>query len=99
VQPVPSRLIRQKVFLFEAVHLCETVAARHNGRPMFGLKLVALNKNGEYGCCALRGRLAEDSTITGLGFCVHDANGHRLERGEALLPPMTQAELDAIPWR
>ncbi len=79
--------------------VCETVASRHNGRPMFGLKLVALNKNGEYGCCALRGRLAEDGAVTGLGFCVHDAAGHRLESGEALLPPMTQAELDAIPWR
>ena len=79
--------------------VCERVAERHQGRPMFGLKVVALNKNGDYGCCALRGRLAEDGAVTGLGFCVHDAAGHRLEPGEALLPPMTQAELDAIPWR
>lgn len=79
--------------------VCERVASRHDGRPMFGLKLVALNKNGEYGCCALRGRLAEDSSVVGLGFCVHDATGHRFEQGEALLPPMTRAELDAIPWR
>jgi N4-(beta-N-acetylglucosaminyl)-L-asparaginase len=75
------------------------VAERHGGRPMFGLKLVALNKSGDYGCCALRGRLGEDGAVTGLGFCVRDAEGHRLEPGEALLPPLTQAELDAIPWR
>jgi len=79
--------------------VCERVAERHQGRPMFGLKLVALNKNGEYGCCALRGRQGEDGAVTGLGFCVQDAGGYRLEPGEALLPPMTQAELDAIPWR
>ncbi|KPJ84346.1 MAG: hypothetical protein AMS18_16900 [Gemmatimonas sp. SG8_17] len=79
--------------------VCETVASRHGGRPMFGLKLVALNKNGAYGCCALRGRLGEDGTITGLGFCVQDATGHRMEPGDALLPPLTEAELDSIPWR
>ena len=38
-------------------------------------------------------------TVTGLGFCVQDASGHRMEPGEALLPPMTQEELDSIPWR
>ncbi|MFH1845235.1 MAG: N(4)-(beta-N-acetylglucosaminyl)-L-asparaginase [bacterium] len=80
-------------------HVCERVAARHDGRPMFGLKLVALNKNGEYGCCALRGGLDENGAVTGLGFCIQDSGGHRLEAGEALLPPMTQEELDAIPWR
>jgi hypothetical protein len=80
-------------------HVCERVAARHNGSPMFGLKLVALNKNGEYGCCALRGRLDENGAVVGLGFCVQDVFGHRFEDGEALLPPMTQEELDAIPWR
>jgi N4-(beta-N-acetylglucosaminyl)-L-asparaginase len=80
-------------------YVCERVAARHNGRPLFGLKLVALNKNGEYGCCALRGRLDDDGNVIGLGFCVHDSAGHRFEQGDALLPPMTQEELDSIPWR
>ena len=80
-------------------YVCERVASRHGGRPMFGLKLVALNKNGEYGCCALRGRLDDDGAVVGLGFCVRDSAGHRMEDGDALLPPMTQAELDAIPWR
>ena len=79
--------------------VCERVASRHRDHPLFGLKLVALNKSGEYGCCALRGRLDDDGAVIGLGFCAHDANGHRLERGDALLPPMTQEELDAIPWR
>lgn len=80
-------------------YVCERVAARHGGRPLFGLKLVAVNKAGEYGCCALRGRLDDDGNVVGLGFCVQDAAGHRMERGEALLPPMTLEELDSIPWR
>lgn len=77
---------------------CERVSDRHGGRPLFNLKLVALNKAGAYGCCALRGR-SEGSGYTGLGFCVHDDEGHRYEPGHALLPPMTQAEIDSIPWR
>ncbi len=80
-------------------YVCERVAERHNGRPLFGLKLVALNKQGEHGCCALRGRLDDDGAVIGLGFCVHDSGGHRFERGAALLPPMTQEELNSIPWR
>jgi len=80
-------------------YVCERVAERHGGKPMFGLKLVALNKHGEYGCCALRGRLDDAGSVTGLGFCVQDTEGHRLEPGDALLPPMTQEERDAIPWR
>jgi N4-(beta-N-acetylglucosaminyl)-L-asparaginase len=80
--------------------VCQRVADRHHGKPMFNLKLVALNKNGEYGCCALRGRLdGNGGRVVGLGFCVQDAQGHRLEPGDALLPPMTEAELKAIPWR
>ncbi|MFQ5791321.1 MAG: N(4)-(beta-N-acetylglucosaminyl)-L-asparaginase, partial [Acidobacteriota bacterium] len=80
--------------------VCQRVLDRHAGRPMFNLKLVALNKDGDYGCCSLRGKKSEDdSPFTGLGFSVHDAAGHRLELGEALLPPMTQEELDSIPWR
>jgi N4-(beta-N-acetylglucosaminyl)-L-asparaginase len=78
--------------------VCQRVADRHGGRPLFNLKLVALNKGGDYGCCALRGR-AEPDGFTGLGFCVHDDAGHRYESGHALLPPMTQEEIDSIPWR
>jgi hypothetical protein len=42
---------------------------------------------------------AGQTSFTGLGFAVHDGRGHRLEPGDALLPPMTQKDLDAIPWR
>ena len=84
-------------------HACQRVVDRHKGKPMFNLKLVALNKNGDYGQCAVRGRLqAKDDPsrgFTGLGFCMRDGKGHRLEPGEALLPPMTQEERDSIPWR
>jgi N4-(beta-N-acetylglucosaminyl)-L-asparaginase len=80
--------------------VCRRVADRHQGKPLFNLKLVALGRNGEYGCCALRGRTGgPGGRITGLGLCVHDARGHRMEDGDALLPPMTEAELKAIPWR
>ena len=84
--------------------VCQRVLERHNGRPMFNLKFVALDKQGRYGCCSLRGREvragAQDSgSSTGLGFAVHDGEGHRVEPGAALLPPLTQAELDALPWR
>lgn len=80
---------------------CQRVANRYGGRPLFNVKLVALNKAGEYGQCAIRGIESSDGSdgYTGLGYCVHDASGHRYEDGEALLPPMTQAELDSIPWR
>lgn len=80
---------------------CQRVVDRHGGRPLFNLKLVALNKNGDYGSCALRGRLEREGSdvYSGLGFCVHDDAGHRYEPGHALLPPMTQAEIDSIPWR
>lgn len=66
------------------------------------MKLVTLNKNEEYGCCALRGRLAEDGAVTGSWVRVQDSEGHRTEPGEALFPPMTQVTqegLDSIPWR
>ncbi len=69
--------------------VCQRVLERHNGRPMFNLKFVALDKQGRYGCGALRR----------LGFSVHDAAGHRVEEGAALLPSLTQAEIDALPWR
>ena len=71
----------------------------HNGKPMFGFKTIALNKNGDYGCCAVRGKLDEAGKKIGPGFGVHDARGHRMEPGEALLPPMTEEERKSIPWR
>jgi len=81
-------------------YVCRRVIDRHGGKPMFGLKIVALNKAGDYGCCAVRGKIdKETGKVAGPGFSVHDARGHRTEPGEALLPPMTKEERDSIPWR
>ena len=80
--------------------VCQRVMDRHNGKPMFGLKIVALNKIGEYGCCSIRGRMdRETGKIIGRGFGVHDSKGHRTEPGGAILPPMTEEERNSIPWR
>jgi len=81
-------------------YVCRRIVDRHNGRPMFGFKIVALNKSGEYGCCAIRGQLdKETQKVVGLGFAVHDARGHRTEPGLALLPPLTETERSSVPWR
>jgi len=81
-------------------YVCRRVSDRHSGRPLFNLKMVALNKNGDYGCCALRG-MNDPATkkVVGLGFAVHDARGHRVEPGLLVLPPMTEAEAKSVPWR
>ncbi len=80
--------------------VCQRVVERHNGKPMFGLKVVALNKAGGYGCCAIRGRIDQKTDkLTGVGYSVHDVNGHRTEPGDALLPPLTEEERAKIPWR
>lgn len=80
--------------------VCQRVIDRHHGRPLFGLKIVALNKIGEYGCCAIRGKIEKNTgKHTGLGFSVHDDKGHRTESGVAILPPMTEEEKNTIPWR
>lgn len=81
-------------------YVCQRVIDRHNGKPMFGLKIVALNTIGEYGCCAIRGKIDKHTgKRTGLGFSVHDSEGHRTESGIAILPPMTEDERKSIPWR
>ena len=81
-------------------YVCQRVSDRHNGKPLFGLKLVALNKNGEYGSCSLRGKIdKETGKLVGGGFGVRDAKGFRMEPGTALLPPLTEEERSKIPWR
>lgn len=81
-------------------YVCHRVIDRHGGKPMFGLKIVALAKKGDYGCCSIRGKIdKETGKVVGLGFSVHDAKGHRTEVGEAILPPLTEEELKSIPWR
>jgi len=78
-------------------YVCQRVVDRYSGKPYFNLKIIALNKDGDYGCCSVRGKIERE--LQGLGFCVHDSRGHRVETSEALLPPMTQEERDVIPWR
>ncbi len=81
-------------------YVCHRVIDRHGGKPLFGLKIVALTKNGDYGCCSIRGKIyKETGKVIGLGFSVHDTKGHRTEAGEAILPPMTEEERKSIPWR
>ncbi len=81
-------------------YVCQRVVDRHKGKPMFGLKIVALDKAGQYGCCAIRGKWDKQvRQVVGPGFSIHDSRGHRTEPGEALLPPLTEEELRSIPWR
>jgi N4-(beta-N-acetylglucosaminyl)-L-asparaginase len=80
--------------------VCRRVVERHNGKPLFNLKVVALDKSGQYGACSVRGYLNEETTKPGgCRFSVHDEKGHRTETGGALLPPMTEEERNSIPWR
>lgn len=81
-------------------YVCRRAVDRHDGSPLFNFKVIALNKNGNYGCCSVRGRLDETTKeILGQGFFVHDAKGPRPEDGQALLPPLTAEELARLPWR
>jgi len=81
-------------------YVCQRAIDRHDGRPMFNFKLVALSKSGEYGCCSIRGRLDDtQKQVVGQGFFVHDSRGARLEAGRGLLPPLTDEELAKLPWR
>ena len=81
-------------------YVCQRVVDRHDGNPLFGLKIVALNKDGQYGTCSVRGRLDRElGTWTGAQLFVHDRKGARVETGHALLPPMTPEERNAVPMR
>lgn len=81
-------------------YVCKRAIERHDGNPLFNFKLVAVNKTGEYGCCAIRGRLDEKrTTLLGPGFFIHDTTSARYEDGRALLPPLTLEELAKLPWR
>ncbi len=79
--------------------VCQRVIDRHNGKPLFNLKLVALNKQGQHGGCSVRGKVDKETGKLGRAFSIHDASGHRTETGHALLPPMTEEEKKSIPWR
>ena len=80
--------------------VCRRAIERHDGAPMFNFKLVAVNKQGEYGCCSIRGQIDERvKKVIGQGFFVHDSTSARYEDGHALLPPLTDEELAKLPWR
>lgn len=44
-------------------YVCQRVVDRHNGKPFFNLKIVALNKNGEYSCCSVRGVINDEGDL------------------------------------
>lgn len=80
--------------------VCRRAIERHDGNPMFNFKLVAVNKQGEYGCCSIRGLIDKTSKrVIGQGFFVHDSAGARYEDGYALMPPLSEEELARLPWR
>ena len=63
-------------------YVCQRVVDRHQRKPMFTLKLVALDKQGAYGCCSVRGRLdGATKKVMGVDFSVHDTAGHLTETG------------------
>lgn len=80
-------------------YVCRRVVDRHQGNPLLNLKIVALDKVGDYGCCSVRGQSDGSGCLQGVGFCVRDASGHREEASQALLPPMTPEERVSIPLR
>jgi N4-(beta-N-acetylglucosaminyl)-L-asparaginase len=80
-------------------YVCQRVIDRCDGNPLFNLKMVALDKTGDYGCCVVRGKFNEAGVVIGLGVCIHDVAGHRVEDGGALLPPLTNEERARLPRR
>ncbi len=80
-------------------YVCQRVIDRHQGAPQMNIKMVALNKAGDYGCCSVRGRIGKDGETEGLGVCIRDPRGLRIEPGEALLPALTLEEQMALPLR
>ncbi len=81
-------------------YVCRRAADRYDDNPPFNFKMIALSKSGDYGCCALRGtRPAASGKVTGLGFALHDAGGHRLEDGAAVLPPLSDEQRINLPLR
>ena len=79
--------------------VCERAANRHGGNPQFNLKIIALDKTGSYGSYALRGTYDPSGELIGLGISLCDADGHRVEPGAALLPPLTDEERSNLPLR
>ncbi len=78
--------------------VCQRIVEMFHGNPLFNLKMIALSKDGTTGCCSVRGKEV-NGTITGLGYCIHDSNGHHWLDGSALLGPMSDEEIMNLPLR
>jgi len=78
--------------------VCHRIVELFQGNPLFNLKMVALSKTGETGSCSVRGRDLQGQ-IAGLGYCVHDFQGHRMLDGNAVLGPLTDDDLLNLPLR
>ena len=81
------------------MEVCRRASDRHGGNPQFNLKIIALGLDGGYGACALRGTYDSRGKLVGLGMSIHDTDGHRVEPGDALLPPLTEEERANLPLR
>lgn len=79
--------------------VCRRASDRHGGNPQFNLKIIALTADGNHGACSLRGTFEQNNQLVGLGVSVQDDQGHRLETGKALLPPLTEEERMNLPLR
>ena len=74
-------------------YVCRRIMEKHKGKPMFNVKMVALNKRGEFGQASVRGQIDEETEkLRGIGYAVYDRQGFRILYGEPMLPPMTPEE-------
>jgi len=81
-------------------YVCRRIVEKHQGKPMFNVKMVALNKSGEFGQASVRGQIdKETEKLKGLGYAIYDRNGFRILYGKAILPPMTSKERGKVPPR
>ncbi|MFB0518931.1 MAG: N(4)-(beta-N-acetylglucosaminyl)-L-asparaginase [Acidobacteriota bacterium] len=81
-------------------YVCRRIAEKHKGKPMFNVKMVALNKKGEFGQASVRGQIdKETGKLQGLGYAVYDRQGFRILYGKPILPPMTPEERAKTPPR
>jgi N4-(beta-N-acetylglucosaminyl)-L-asparaginase len=79
-------------------YVCRRIVEKHDGKPMFNVKMVALNKKGEVGQAAVRGSIdKETGKLRGLGYGIYDSKGFRILYGKALLPPLTAEERTKLP--
>ncbi len=79
-------------------YVCRRIVEKHNGQPLFNVKMVALNKKGEFGQASVRGSIDKKTgKFQGLGYAICDHNGVRIISGKAILPPLTAEERTKLP--